>query len=514
MAVIAMALGLAAAPALAGEPVRTDAGLLQGVQEGGLSVFKGVPFAAPPVGELRWREPQPAQPWTGVRRADAYGLPCMQTGVSVPYGAHFGAKAPMSEDCLYLNLWIPPAPAGARLPVMVWIYGGGFQNGSASEAIYRGDYLARHGVIVVGINYRVGMMGFFAHPALTAESPHHASGDYGLMDMIAALGWVQRNIPAFGGDPGRVTIFGQSAGSEAVNLLVASPLAKGLFQRAIGESGGEFMSGLPNAMGGLAAAEAAGKKVADQLDAHSLAELRSLTADDVTAASPAWPDIDGYVVPAPIYAIFAAGRQNDVSTLVGSTEAEGDNLLADPLKAGAYLAHMRQAYGPYADGLLALYPGGSDAEAAASQRRLQRDLGFGWEAWTWARLQARTGHAKVYQYQFAHRPPWPDRAPSKRWGAAHGSEIFYVFQHYDPGFGWTDADRRYGEVVSAYWTNFAKTGDPNGPGLPVWHAFTEAQQTVMRFGDAPVAGDLPHRPGLELIDHDVQDVWAKTGGPK
>jgi para-nitrobenzyl esterase len=512
-AFLALVLFGAFAEALAAEPVRTDAGAVQGVEEGGLEVFRGIPFAAPPIGALRWREPQAPAPWAGVLKADAFKPRCMQVGPSFPYAA----DEPMSEDCLYLNIWKPKSGAGDKLPVMVWIYGGSFQNGSASTPFYRGDQLAKRGVIVVGINYRVGVMGFLAHPELTAESPHHVSGNYGLMDMIAALKWVQANVAAFGGDPGRVTIFGQSAGANAVNLLVASPLAKGLFQRAIGESGGELMSDLSGPSARLGGAEGQGRDLAAKLGARSLAELRALKSDKVAAAGRPGPNIDGYVVPAPAYEIFAAGRQNDVATLVGSTDGEGDNLVSDPAPAAGYVAMLRKTYPPYADGLLQLYPAGSDAEAAASQRRLQRDTGFGWEAWTWARMQSGSGQGKVWQYYFAHRPPYPDRAPFKAWGAAHTAELFYVFEHYDTdfGFGWTDAERRYGDMVASYWTNFAKTGDPNGPGLPVWPAFTDGGQTVMRFGETTaIAGDLPNRAALEQIDEDIQDFRSKTAAAK
>ncbi len=318
------------------QPVRIDTGLIEGIQSGASTVYKSIPFAAPPVGELRWRAPEPAPPWNGVRRADKFGPICMQTGVSVP-----GAPLePVSEDCLTLSIWIPAKSRGQKLPVMVWIPGGGFTQESASMPLYWGDALATRGVIVVTINYRVGLLGFLAHPELSRESGHHASGNYGLLDQIAALAWIKRNIAAFGGDPERVTIWGQSAGSMSVSLLMASPLARGLFQRAIGESGGFFVP--PAATGSaeglfLKGAEEQGVKLAADLGATSLEALRKLEPERFLKdgiAGTTHPIIDGYVLPEEPYTVFAAGRQNDVPILIGSNADEGRPMMAGSGRQG------------------------------------------------------------------------------------------------------------------------------------------------------------------------------------
>lgn len=492
---LAIAFGMTSA-ASAEKVVKTDKGSVEGVSQGGLTVYKGLPFAAPPVGSLRWRPPQPARRWMGVLKADAFKDRCMQVGASL---ANL-PDVPMSEDCLYLNLWVPPHPTARKLPVMVWIYGGGYHNGSGSLPLYAGDNLARKGVIVVNPNYRLGTLGFLSLPALTAESPHHASGNYGIMDMIAALRWVKANIAAFGGDPDNVTIFGQSAGSDAVSLLMASPLAKGLFEKAIGESGAAFMPPTaPNAMTPLASAERYGGQLAAKLGATSLAELRSLPAKKVIAVGNDWPTIDGYVVPRPIHDIFAAARQNDVPLIVGSTANEGDNLVPNPLPAAQYVARVKKDYPDFAARILALYPAGSDAEAAASQRALERDKGFGWEAWSWARAQTRTGTRKVFAYYFMRRPPFPDTPPFTGWGVAHGSELFFLFGHGDQSWNWTAQDQRIAELMRSYWTNFAKTGDPNGSDLPRWQAFGTDQQ-IMHMDHPFEMGPVPHQQALNLID--------------
>jgi para-nitrobenzyl esterase len=492
---------VAGVPGLArAEPIRTDKGLVEGVIEDGVGVYKGVPFAAPPVGDLRWRPPQPAKAWTGVLEADAYKPRCMQVGPNYP----FAPDEAMSENCLYLNIWTPPdaGKTPGKLPVMVWIYGGSFQNGSASDPFYRGASLARRGVIYVGINYRVGVMGFLAHPALTAESSHRTSGDYGLMDMIAGLKWVKANISAFGGDPDKVTIFGQSAGSAAVAFLAASPEAKGLFRGAIGESGGSFRPpGAPLAAGDLKSAEAYGQGLMDKLAVRTAAQMRALPADKAAAAGPTWPEIDGWIVPEDLPSVFAAGRQNDVPTIVGYTDDEAANAGSPPLKAADFTAMIRKTYGPFADRIFAVYPAGTDAEAAVSQRRASRDGGAGWEAWTWARLQSATGRSRVYHYYFARRPPLPDQPTFKDWGAQHGAELFYLFGYWPTGFTPTDEDRRYGETVARYWIDFVKTGDPNGAGLPAWPAFSAAAPMVLNFErSGPVATAAPHQPELKLTD--------------
>ena len=397
------------------QQVLTESGAISGVRESGLSVYKGVPFAAPPVGDLRWRPPAPVAPWTGTRKADAFAPACMQDGVSMP-----GETPPaVSEDCLYLNIWTPAKSAQEHLPVIVWIYGGGYINGSASMPLYWGDRLAHKGVIVVTIAYRLGPLGFLAHPELTRESPHHSSGNYGLMDQIAALEWIQRNIAAFGGDPKNVTIAGQSSGAISVSILMASPLAKGLFQRAIGESGGLFepLQLAPKYL--LANAERDGEKYAASLGATSLQELRRLPAAQLTgnAGGIVHPVIEPYVLPVSPYEAFTSGQQNDVPLLIGSN-AEEARALTDVthVKAATFDSDLEHSFGQLPPALVAAYPHATDEEARQARLDLERDLRFGWDMWAWARLQAGTGKAPSTTTRFdSSRRSRP--APCTRVGA-------------------------------------------------------------------------------------------------
>jgi para-nitrobenzyl esterase len=482
----------------------TDAGALQGVRADRLTIYKGVPFAAPPVGELRWREPQPVQPWQGVRKAVAFAPACMQTGVSMPGEV----PPPVSEDCLYLNVWTPAKTSHARLPVMVWIPGGGFIAGSAAMPLYWGDRLALKGVILVTIAYRLGPLGFLAHPELTRESPHGASGNYALMDQIAALRWVQRNISRFGGDPTRVTIAGQSAGSNSVSLLLASPLAKDLFQQAIGESGG-VLEPLQIAPGyQLANAERDGEAYAASLGARSVADLRKLPAADLlkgNAFAVSHPIVEPYVLPATPYEVFARGLQSDVPTLIGFNAEEARAFIdLDTVRAATFAADA-PAWWPAplrSPAVLSTFPHATDEEARRSRVELESALRYGWDVWAWARLQASRGHHDVYVYRFDHRPPFPADSIYARWGAAHFVELWYVFDHLDQQpWPWTPADRRLAELMSSYWTNFVKRGDPNGPGLPTWPRFTKQQERAQQLDDPVSAGAFPVNRGLEAVEH-------------
>jgi para-nitrobenzyl esterase len=504
-------IGLAVAILVGGgamsETVKTDTGLLRGVREGGVTVYKGVPFAAPPVGDLRWREPQPVLPWQGVKRADAFAPACMQNSVSMPGET----PPPVSEDCLYLNVWTPAkgptAEAPHGLPVMVWIHGGGFTSGWAAMPLYRGDRLALKGVIVVTVAYRLGPLGFLAHPELTRESPHASSGNYALMDQIAALRWVQRNIANFGGDPARVTIAGQSAGSNSVSLLTASPLAKGLFHQAIGESGGvlEPLQIAPAYQ--LANAEKDGEAYATSLGVHSIADLRKLPAAELlrgSAAAVSHPVVEPYVLPASPYEVFAAGRQNDVPTLIGFN-AEEPRAFTDinSIHAASFVADV-PAWWPAplrSPALLATFPHATDVEARASWVELETALRYGWDVWAWARLQAARGHGDVYAYRFDHRPPFPAGSIYASWGAAHYVELWYVFDHLDQEpWPWTAADRKLAEQMSSYWVNFVKHGDPNGLGLPPWPRFTNESAQAMHLDDPVAAGAFPVNQGLQTLD--------------
>lgn len=476
-------------PTAATAEVQTEAGQLEGITENGALVFKGIPFAAPPVGQLRWREPAPAAPWSGVKRADRFSPTCMQPG-SYPDDA---PPEPKSEDCLYLNVWLPPGAHDKPLPVMVWIYGGGLLNGSASTPLYAGDALAKRGVIVVTANYRLGAFGFLAHPELTRESPQAASGNYGLLDQLAALGWVQRNIAAFGGDPANVTVFGQSSGAISISALIASPLAKGLFTRAIAQSGGLFEPLDIAPEFSLEGAQQVGERFAASLNAPTLAALRALPAAAIVAKRfQPQPNIDGYVLRETVYDAYAGGRVNDVDVLVGSTEEEGLYFRAGrKIDAANMLDALKEEFPPLIVSLVGPEAPSDDASAKAAFIAFESDMRFGWDMWAWARLHAQLGHRKTYFYRYTHTAPGEE-------GAAHGAELRYVFNHVGPTP--TPTDVRLAETLGAYWTNFAKSGDPNGGGLPPWPAFTASTQDVQWLGAEIASKPIPNQDSLTAID--------------
>jgi para-nitrobenzyl esterase len=482
----------------------TQSGLLEGVQESGIRVFKGVPFAAPPIGALRWRAPLPPAAWSGIRSADKFAPICMQHG-SYPADA---PPEPMSEDCLYLNIWIPSHVAGdslpstGKLPVMVWIYGGGLMNGSASTPLYAGDMLAGKGVIVVTTNYRLGVLGFLAHPDLSRESPQHVSGNYGLLDQLAALRWVHRNIAAFGGDPARVTVFGQSSGSISISELVVSPLAKGLFQRAIGESGGLFE---PVELGSgfkLGDAEQIGNAFAATTGAKTLQALRAIPAAEIIKArfNP-HAIIDGYVLPLAPYDAYKEGKQNDIDLLIGSNASEGRLFLADqPITA----ANLNKQLGDDTSSLVVslIGPGNatSDAQARAEFVTFEGEMRFGWDMWEWARLQADADKRRVFLYRYTQSSPYRPGDTYFGWGPSHGMEMPYVFDHLaQQALPWAAQDRQLASVMSSYWTNFAKSGDPNGAGLPTWPAFTATSPQAMQLGPVIAPSVVPDTADLQRI---------------
>ena len=487
--------------------VKVDGGLVQGVAEGGLAVFRGIPFAAPPLGDLRWRAPQPVVAWPGVRKADAYAPACMQSMGAPPPGG-------MSEDCLYLNVWTPAASATGKLPVLVWIYGGGFNGGATSYPVHDGAKLAKRGVVLVSISYRTGVLGFFAHPELGAESPSHSSGNFGLLDMIAGLQWISRNIAAFGGDPARVTIFGESAGGIAVSMLSASPLAKGLFHGAISQSGGSFGPSNRNPQPGenmrlLADAEASGVEFAKAVGASSIKELRALTPEKLLEArrgqrGMAWPIVDGYVIPGDQYRLYESGRFNDTPVLLGYNSDEGLSFTRVK-KAEEYAAGVRERYGPFADRLLAAYPAAGDA-VTKTARDLARDSAFGWQTWSWARLQSARGKGKVYYYYFDQHPPRTPGTPEADHGTPHGVDVPYVFENLESSA--TTSDRHISETMAAYWTNFAKRGDPNGEGVPDWPAFSDRNPVVMHLGPTARTGPVPSADSLKVLDQYF--AWRRT----
>jgi para-nitrobenzyl esterase len=488
-----------------------ESGVLAGASDRGLRVYKGVPYAAAPVGDLRWRPPAPKAPWRGTRQALSFAPACMQKGVSMP-----GENPPaISEDCLFLNIWAPRASAREHLPVIVWIHGGGYRNGSAAMPLYWGDRLAAKGVIVVTIAYRLGPLGFLALPELTRESPQHSSGNYGLMDQIAALEWIQRNIAAFGGDPNRVTIAGQSSGAMSVSVLMASPRAKGLFRRAIGESGGLFepLQLAPNYL--LANAELDGAKYAASLGTPSLQALRLLPAAELLGGDDAGgvthPVIEPNVLPLAPADAFVAARQNDVPLLIGSNTEEARALTdVTHVKAATFDADVERSFGRLPPALAAAYPHATDAQAPQALLDLQRDLRFGWDMWAWARLQAATGHEPVYYYSFRQRPPFPIGSIYEGWGASHFAELWYAFDHLDQWpWHWSRGDRNLAAAMSSYWVNFAKSGNPNGGGLPLWPAFTNTGE-VQSLGDPITVGGVANIESLRALDAVYASVRGKA----
>ncbi|MCC6201606.1 MAG: carboxylesterase family protein [Gammaproteobacteria bacterium] len=484
--------------------VTVTGGTIAGVEQEGILSFKGIPFAAPPVGDLRWRAPAPVKPWTGVKKADAFGAACMQPPNSQ------GNTAPVSEDCLYLSVWTPARTTSEKLPVIFWIHGGGFSGGSNSIPMYDGRGFAKKGVVQVSVAYRVGPFGFLAHPELSRESGQ-GSGAYGLLDMIAGLKWVQQNVERFGGDPNNVTIFGHSAGGMAVNMLAASPLTKGLFHRAICMSGGSFaplqtshetVSGL-----GIPAwpvAEASGKAFLEKLGAADIKAARALSAeaiqggvgDGAGGAGPRFrPVADGHVISSDLYSLYHAGRFNDTPILLGNTSNElGGFGGPSKVTAAEFEARIRTQYGAQADAILRAYPHATDAEAARAATELARDSTFGWSTWTWSRMQTAKGSGKAYQYYYDHHAPTAD-------GSGHGSDVPYAFQTLSAGRQAPNAeDFALAAMISNYWVNFAKSGNPNGPGLPEWPAFREDDQRAMVFDAKPSARPVPNLDKLKAYD--------------
>jgi para-nitrobenzyl esterase len=513
---LVLGAGCAMVRATVAQPVVIDSGALEGVRDGELTVYKGVPFAAPPVGALRWRAPQPVTPWKGIRKADAFAPACMQKGVSMP-----GEVPPViSEDCLYLNIWVPPVRTGKLLPVLVWIPGGGYTNGSASMPLYWGDRLALKGVIVITVAYRLGPLGFLAYRPLTLESAHHTSGNYGLMDQIAALKWVQRNIADFGGDARQVTIAGQSAGGMSVCMLMASPLAHGLFQRAIAESGGLFepLQLAPSYQ--LSNAERAGAQYARSLGAKSLAALRALPAARLLqgdAGAVSHPVIEPYVLPAAPYDVFVLGQESNVPVLIGSN-AEESRALIDPtaVKASTLVTYVSKSLGTpaaFIDAIINAYPHRTDVQARRAAVDLETDLRFGWDMWTWARLQAHQQRSRVYYYNFRERPPFPMGSVYQGWGASHFAELWYVFDHLDQErWHWTGADRRLAEVISSYWTNFVKSGNPNATGLPHWPRYEGTDGNVLYLQGHVTVGTVFHLDRLGAIETVYSSLRRKRLG--
>ena len=524
-------LSLATA-AIAADVVQTTEGKVRGEthEKTGVTIFLGLPFAKPPVGDLRWKAPQPPAAWSGVRAATSFGPRCMQDTQTTDVVS----RAPrISEDCLYLNVWTP-SDTGKKLPVLVYIYGGGFQFGDGSESRYDGEAVAQKGVVVVTCNYRLGVFGYLALPELTKESPHHASGDYGLLDQVAALQWVRRNIGAFGGDPQRVTIAGESAGSMSVSAQMASPLAKGLFSGAIGESGSAIVGtfSLPS----LAEAEHTGLEFTRAAGAQSLAALRAMSASQVRQisvravdASPSgrpaglrfMPVVDGYVFPKPPLEIYAAGEQNHVPLMAGSNSEEGgyNSVLGpDAPTLANYKKALQARFHEHADDALAVYrASGDDEPVKDAAQSLASDLFIGYSTWKWITLSTKTGGQPTYYYFYTHPRPavrpeseakfkgwwtyiwegktYPRAAPR---GAVHSAEIEYAMGTLNGNhvYAWTPKDHEMSKTLQSYFVNFIKTGNPNGVGLPAWPTYDKGQRMILDLvshaekDDATVRGEF------------------------
>ena len=484
---VAVCMAALLLPARAEQPlkrvqVRIADGVLEGVEsaDGKVRTFKGVPFAAPPIGVLRWRAPQPVVPWTGIRTATDYGPRPMQ-GIRFPYSE--ARDIGPSEDCLYLNLWMPAGPRTAKLPVMVWIYGGGFAAGATSEPRQDGGNLSKSGVLVVSAAYREGAFGFLAHPQLSRESGH-GSGNWGLMDQVAVLQWVQRNIAAFGGDPDNVTIFGESAGSFSVSALMVSPLARGLFHKAIGESGaflGWRLRAVPRAE-----AEEAGVAFARLVSGRETVDgLRSIPASEILKASLTdwggsfWPVDDGYFFPETARESYAKGEQAHIPLLAGwnRDELPSEGYFGkEPADLKGYVAIARKKFADGADRFLGAYAATTDAEAIRCAQDYESDQVIAYGTWKWLEMHRQTGGAPVYRYEFDQTLPLEEGSPPGTVAAApHACEIPFVFrvlssQH----LPWRPEDRAVSDLIAAYWTNFAKTGDPNAAGLPPWPKYAAA----------------------------------------
>jgi para-nitrobenzyl esterase len=491
------------------EQVKIDSGIVEGTASGKptVRVFKGIPFAAPPLAENRWKTPQPVAKWEGVRKADAFGAPCAAGpaggGRGGGRGAAPGAAAPpapaapprepaRAEDCLYLNVWTSANNANDRRPVMVWIYGGGFTGGSGGLAWYDGENLASKGPVIVTLNYRLGSLGFFAHPELAKESGHNASGNYGMMDAIAALQWVKRNISAFGGDPNNVTVAGESAGAMMVGALVGSPLAKGLFNRAIAQSGG-YMGLTMGRMTPGQTAQANGVKTMEALGVKTIAELRAKPLNELTGLSAGGLIVDGYVIPEDLSLTFMNGKQNVVDVLTGSNKDEANfGLCFGSVGRGGgpgptvetFKANAQRRFGEAADDYVKLYGVTADAQAQPAAHMACGDE-INWNMRQWAAAQAKAGR-KAYTYFFT-RIPTVNNAPSPQ-GATHTAEISYAFNNPkgQANQTWNDVDIKLADQMSSYWVNFITRGDPNGNGLPKWPEYKDLMSgRVMVMGDTP-----------------------------
>jgi para-nitrobenzyl esterase len=483
-----------------GKPIATtNAGKVAGFKEGNINVFKGIPFAAPPVGDLRWKAPQPIKPWSGVKDCIQFAASPMQFD-PVPFMCwseeFLIPQKPIDEDCLYLNVWAKNT--AVKKPVLVYIYGGGFRSGGAGCAIYDGKEMAEKDVVFVSINYRVGVFGFLAHPELTKESGYGASGNYALLDMIAALKWVKQNIAAFGGDPNQVTIAGQSAGAFAVNHLCATPLAKGLFKGAIAQSGGSVLTSTLRPTTNLQQAENLGIDFAKHFKVSSIQDLRKISAEDILKSNQglSYPIEDGYVLPSSIADIYSNGKQNDIALMLGWNL--DDKVTGPPVNAEAYKQQLQKQFGTNAEKVLQYYPATNDAIAAASQDNLSRDGFFGVQGYAWANAQLDKGKSKVFIYNFNRK--LPAYSAASNFGAFHTGEVPYVFNNLKTvNRPWEDIDIQLADHLSSYWVNFVKTGNPNGGNLTHWPVYTPEKDQVLVIDQQTSATKMPFKDGLRIL---------------
>lgn len=482
------------------QEVATKNGVLKGVIEDEIEVFKGVPFAAAPVGDLRWKAPKPFKAWNGIRLVNKFSPICMQIGM-------YPKNSPieeMSEDCLYLNIWKPQKETNTnKLPVMVWFYGGGLVNGSASTPLYSGENLAKQDVIVITSNYRLGALGFLAHPELSREADYKSSGNYGLLDMIAALLWIQDNIESFGGDPNNVTIFGQSSGSISICALIASPLAQGLFHKAIGQSGGLFEPIELDKGFSLPTLEQAGERFATRAGVSSLKELRDIPAKELIKVSVHTSiNIDGYVLKQSPFDAYKNHEHNKVSALLGNTADEGQEFISDlNITKKTYHEELKKHFPGWLVWLTAPDPGKTDDEALKAAISFESDIRFKWDMWSWAKLASEQKDNKVYVYQFSKSPPILSNSDQAGWGATHGSDLYYVFGKLDQrNRDWTADDYRLSSAMIKYWTNFAKYGNPNSAGLPQWPEFSIKSQKALYLNNEIVSSPLITNGTISKID--------------
>lgn len=479
------------------ESIAIEAGLISGKTDssGHVKIFKGIPFATPPLGELRWKAPQPVQSWDGIKKCTENPASPMQNP-PVPFFAWSAEflipKEPISEDCLYLNVWTAAERSDEKRPVMVWIYGGGFGSGGSTVPLYDGEDLAKMGIVVVTINYRVGILGFLAHPELSAENPEQTSGNYGILDQIAALEWVKKNIAAFGGDPDNVTIAGQSAGAFSVNALVVSPKAKDLFHKAIAQSGGMFArnNGL---VSGIQSAEERGKQLTDTLG-FSLSDLREMPADSLLKIQGRFgPVFDGKVLPG-VRQAFEEGKFSDVPLLTGwnADDRVSGNQATSPAE---FIANAKKQYGGRAGEYLQLFPAGNEVELEETQKTIGV-LGFGFQNYSWARQQTEKGQNNAYLYYFTRIPPG-----EPNYGAFHSAEFSYALhtlRNWNRPFEKVDYDLE--RNMSSYWVNFVKTGNPNGLGLPEWPVFDPENPLVIELGAEVKTRALPFWEQMKFME--------------